>query len=315
MKYNTKLLLIFFCLTQLVLSQEKVPLSKERTVILYDSLYKSSEINKIQWNGNLKTCNPGTLPKDLYKKAENRINFFRLVNGLTTVRNNENLNENAQNSALLSKANNKLTHFPEQSMKCYSESANLGCQKSCLSLTNWDDFPKTYFITSFIDDYGKSNYFVGHRRWLLYTKLKEFGYGATNSSESLLTADGTDDEIIQDVEFVAYPWSGFVPVDLIFPKWSFSIDENKKVNFKNVKIVITDSNGRNIEIKKLPQKYNFLDHTIVWTVTGLFSYKEIYYSQNNLVEKGYLNKKIKVQIKNVQVDGKRKDFEYFVEPI
>ena len=309
------LLLTFLSSFYIVKGQDDTPLSKERIIQLYDSLYASSEINGIDWNGNIKKCIPGDLPGSLYLKAQNRINFFRLVNGLSPVQNNPDLNTDAQNAALLIKANNVLTHSPKSSMKCYSESASNGCRKSCIALTNWDYFKKTAFISGFIWDYGESNYSVGHRRWLLYSKLAVFGYGATNTSETVLTVDGIDYNLKSAKDFIAYPWSGYVPVNLIFPKWSFSIPEGNTVDFSQVKVNMTDSKGKTIKIKLLEERKNFLDPTIVWVAKGLFSENEIQYGQNNLESNGYLDKKIKVEITGVIVNGEKKNYQYFVEPI
>ena len=237
------------------------------------------------------------------------------MNGLNEIKINFKFNREAQEAALLIKANNQLTHYPVKSMKCFTESASNGCKKSCLAFTDYKNFPLTSFITEFIWDFGESNYYVGHRRWILYSKLKEFGYGATNNTESLLTADGVSHDSIALPKFIAYPWKGYVPVNLIFPKWSFSIPEGPEVDFKNTIILMTNELGKSILIEKLKERKNYLDNTIVWTAKGLFTDYEIACGQNKLEEKGYLNKKIKVQIRNVIVNGDSKDFEYYVEPI
>jgi hypothetical protein len=306
--------ILFFCF-ETVTGQSNLPLSKERTIKLYDSLYQTSEIDTIVWNGNLKNCNPGNLSNSILIKAQNRINFFRKVNGLSEVKNNPNLNKDAQSAALLVKANNQLTHNAKSTMKCYSKSASNGCLKSCIGFSDWVFFPKTSFVSGFICDFGDANYFVGHRRWLLYSKLSEFGYGATNNSEAILTADGVNYDSLNSPNFVAYPWNGYVPVDLIFPKWSFSIPDNKEVDFSKTTITMTDHNGKSLKLNRLKIYPNYLDHTIVWTATDLFSPYDISYGINNLEKNGFLNKKITVRIKNVKVDGETKNYEYFVEPI
>jgi hypothetical protein len=319
MKNIITTIVLLFSFISIAFSQQSAVLTKEKTIELYKTLYLSSKIDSITWNGNLKKCESGSLEKGIFVKASNRINFFRLVNGLNTVKNNTEFNQKAQDAALLIKANNVLTHHPSSSMECYSESASSGCSKSCLGFTDFINFPGISFITGFLDDYGSSNYYVGHRRWVLYSKLAEFGYGATNSTEALLVVDGisdgvTNDSVVQP-QFVAYPWSGYVPADLIFPKWSFSIPDGKTVDFDNTTIIMTDSDGNIIENEKLEEYKNFLDPTIVWTVTGLFSEYEITYAQNKMEENGYLNKKITVLISNVIVDGETKDYKYTVVPI
>ncbi len=282
---------------------------------MYNKLYLSSEIDSIDWNGHKQKCLCGQLDSDIYKKAEDRINFFRIVSGLNEVKLNPKFNLDAQNAALLVNANNQLTHYPKIDMKCYSKSAANGCIKSCLGFTDFKYFPETSFITGFIQDYGANNYFVGHRKWLLYTKLIEFGYGATDRSEAILTANGVTYDSIDVPEFIAYPWNGYVPINLIFPKWSFSIPQNNIVDFNQTTISMFDSKGKVIKIEKLKEYKSYLDHTIVWTATGLFSDYEITYGINKLEENGFLDKKIRIMIRNVKVNGSFKDYEYFVEPI
>jgi hypothetical protein len=310
-----KLIILIIGIVNISYAQQSKTLTKVEVINLYNKLYLSSEIDTIIWNGNTKLCQCGSLDKGIYLKAENRINFFRTVVGLPTVKINLSYNKEAQAAALLIKANNQLTHYPSKEMKCFNQSASNGCLKSCLAFTDFNNFPKTAFITAFIDDLGADNYFVGHRKWLLYTKLVDFGYGATNSSEAVLTSTPSLSDSIPSIDYIAYPWKGFVPVNLIFPKWSFSIPENKVVDFSSTTITMTNDKGIIIKIEKLKEYKNYLDHTIVWTVTGLFSENDITYSLNKLEENGYLNKRIKVSIKNVKIDGVNRNFEYFVEPI
>jgi hypothetical protein len=296
-------------------SQGKEDLDKNRVIDLYKRLYLSSEIKTMIWNGNVSNCDCGTLSSDIYTKAENRINFFRVVTGLKPVKLNPKFNSMAQAAALLIKANNQLTHNPSNNMKCFSESAFNGCSKSCLGFTDFENFASTAFITAFIWDFGESNYYVGHRRWMLYSKLAEFGYGATDNSEALLTVDGVSYDSIPTPEYIAYPWEGYVPVNLIFPKWSFSIPENKTVDFSQTTITMANLEGVEIQVVKLEEYKNFLDHTLVWIAKGLFSENDINYGENHLEENGYLMIPIKVFIENVKVDGKMRSYQYWVEPI
>jgi len=296
-------------------AQQRKTLTKTELTVLYNKLYKSSEIDSIVWKDQKQICACGQLESEMYKKAEDRINFFRIASGLKEVKLNPKFNKDAQNAALLVKVNNQLTHYPNTEMKCYSKSAANGCLKSCLGLSDFKYYHETSFITGFIEDIGEENYFVGHRKWLLYTKLAEFGYGATDKSEAILTVDGVSYDAIDVPEFIAYPWNGYVPVNLIFPKWSFSIPDNKIVDFSQTTISMFDSKGKELKTEKLKEYKNFLDHTIVWTAKDLFSDDDITYGINNLEENGFIDKKIKVVIRNVKIDGSFKQYEYFVEPI
>ena len=315
MNVKSTIIIFFLCLRIVLYSQQSPKLSKEQIIELYKKLYLTSQIDSIVWKGNIKKCDCGTIDNSIYTKAENRINFFREVNGLNKVKINTKFNTDAQCAALLIKANNLLTHNPAKNLKCYSPSAYSGCSKSCLGFTDFKYYSATAFITGFVTDYGDENYAVGHRKWILYSRLREFGYGATNNTEALFVVDGIAKDSVAPSEFIAYPWNGYVPVNLIFPKWSFSIPDSKTVDYSNATITMTDASGKKIEIQKLKEQKNMLDHTIVWTALGLFSKEDMDFMKNKLEEKGYLNKKIKVQVKNVKVDGKIKNYEYFVEPI
>lgn len=295
-------------------AQQAKTLTKSEVTALYNDLYKSSQIDSIVWNGQVENCLSGQPQNDVYKKAENRMNFFRFTAGLSKVKLDPNFNLDAQNAALLVKVNNELTHYPTNEMKCFSESASNGCLNSCLTFTDFTNFRELSFLTAFIKDHGEENYFVGHRKWILYTKLLEFSYGATDNSEALLLVDRYSSDSSATPEFVAYPWSGYVPVNLIFPKWSFSIPEDKIVDFSETTIAMFDSEGKEIKTEKLKEYKDFLDHTVVWTATGLFTDDDIEYGLNQLEENGYLDKKIRVMIRNVKIGGALKHFEYYVEP-
>ena len=82
-------------------------------------------------------------------------------------------------------------------------------------------------------------------------------------------------------------------MDLIFPKWSFSIPEGNEVDYSNTTITMKDSKGVIIKTEKLKEYKNYLDHTLVWTAKGLFTDYEIQYGQNNLEENGIFRQKDK----------------------
>lgn len=296
------------------IAQDAGFLSKNDILDLYINLYRYSAQESISWNGNIQKCDCGSLSEDVLSAAEMRINFFRLANRLQTVEIKPEYSQLAQQAALLTKANNQLTHDPSPGMKCYSEAAAKGCHQSCLSTSDFTNFPETAFVTGMIQDYGEANYYVGHRRWLLYSGLSKIGYGATDVTEAILTANGEQPVPSELPEFVPYPWSGYVPVELIFPKWSFSIPGDHQVDFSNVKITMKDAKGNPMAIKLYEEYKQFLDPTIVWTAKGLFSDYDIQYGQNHLVENGWLDRKIQISVEQVYIDGVKRSFQYFVEP-
>ncbi len=289
-------------------------LSKEDLIKLYKEAYAGSAIDSIAWNGSVDKCHAGTLSEDILLKAEKRINFFRLVNGLDKITLKKDFNTKAQAAAFLVLANNKLSHHPGKDSKCYSADAAAGCSNSNLGFSNCKDFPETAFISGFIQDHGHDNYACGHRKWILYSKAKEMGYGATNKTEALYVT-GIDAHAKVNNKFIAYPWQGYVPVNLIFPKWSLSIPEQHKVDFHHCKLIVTDELGKKLQSRILQQEKNVLDHTLVWEMPDLFNADESEKMQNNLKKKGFVGKTITVTLSNVLVDSEAKNFYYQVRII
>lgn len=309
-----KNILFLLLISSIVYAQKVEPLSREALDKLYKELYLPGKMTEMPWKGDAENCDAGKLDTAIYKKAADRINFFRKIYGLQEVSINAEFSKKAQAAALLSKASEQLTHEPTKSMKCFSEAASEGCQKSCLGFVNFEYFPNMSFLTGFMQDYGEANYFVGHRRWMLYSKLEQVGYGATDNSEALYTVDGVNFETEEAAEYIAYPWPGCVPNHLIFPKWSFSIPEHRTVDFSQAVVSMKTAAGEKIDVELLPVLPSYLDHTLVWSVKSMFDYSDGEPSAPSDLE-DYLDKKIKVQIRNVIVDGKKTNFEYEVIPV
>ncbi|MCB0837303.1 MAG: CAP domain-containing protein [Bacteroidetes bacterium] len=289
-------------------------LDLQQTVRHYNSLYKHPCI-PFEWNGSIEKCQAGVVPNQILMIVQKRINFFRAVNGLGPITINPNFNVSAQEAALMMASNGKLSHHPDESWTCFSELGAHGAEASNLTLGNYKLLDPNSLIIGFIWDYGTPNYFVGHRRWLLYSRLSEIGFGLTSSSEAVNVGDGVLTKApLHLPDFIAYPWNGYVPADLIFPKWSFSIPEGNNVDFSNCRIEMIDWTGEEIGIKTFPEK-KMLDPTITWEASGLFAPYEIKYGQNSLKEKGYVGKSIQVKISNVNVDGKLRNYHYQVTVI
>lgn len=288
-------------------------ISKSQTIDWYKSLYLTTALEQMDYVKGT-ACDPGKIAEHIYQKAEDRINFFRQVNGLHAVKINSKFNGEAQAAAHWCSINNHLDHFPQKGTKCFSDAAYNGCSKSCLGFTDFEYFKSTAFISGFIQDFGESNYFVGHRRCILASNLESFGYGATANTEALHVIAGMTAEPDTLPEFIAYPWHGYVPVDLIYAKWSFSIPQSVKADLKDAVVIMRDGNGKSIALHQY-KFYSYMDPTIVWRVDGMFTKEEIEYGKNGLEEKGFVGQRITVEVKNVLIEGKRKDYNYFVEII
>lgn len=304
------LMLAAVILTLLFNSASKKDMTEKEFIKLYQDYYMSSTLDSIRWDGSTAKCIAGTLHDSIYTKAENRINFFRMVNQLPKISIDKEYNAYPQEAALMMHANNQLSHYPTKNWKCFTENGYEGATKSCLSLSNFKYFKDKAFVTGFIEDHGDANYYCGHRRWLLYSKASKMAYGATGKAEAVYILHNFHSMPDAASEFIAYPWNGYVPYHLIPSKWSFSIPEGKTADFKNIKLSITDEKGKSLPYKLFDQKKDFLDHTITWKMTSLFTEDEERYGKNNLDKNGYIGKTITVTIKDVIVDNEKKTYQY-----
>jgi hypothetical protein len=286
-------------------------ISMEELKLLYKELYATSAIDSFGWK-NKGACDPGTIPNEIYLKAERRINFFRMMNRLPQIKITNDKKEETQAAAFICWKNNALNHEPPVSWKCYSKKAADGCSHSCLGMSNFEYHKATAFIDGWIADRGNSNYFVGHRRWLLSSRATKFCFGATSSSEALYCGLDQRNDTIKN-QFIAYPWSGCVPYHLIFCKWSFAIPEIHNADFNNVKVTVKGKKGNLYPVDMLKRVDGYPDGTIVWKIESLVPTSEERDNENKLKEKGFVGEELTVKVENVIVNKKTKTYEYKVK--
>lgn len=261
---------------------------------LYADYYKASSDtgSEISWTGSEPDCQPGSVPQETKDKIFLRLSYFRIAVGLNNpIADNILKSEKAQKAALMMHANGALEHFPPDDWKCFSADGKEGAGNSLLTSTR-----NAGAIDSYIKDQGGDNYPVGHRRWLLWPRLQEIGVGNTSSYNAVWVLGNPGTSPSDTPEFIAWPPQGYLPKQLAYPRWSFSIPQ---ADFENTEISMRIKNGANIalEVEELTGIYG--DNTIVWR-------PEI--NPNALIEDTtYI-----ITINKVGVDGNSKDIEYEV---
>ncbi len=282
---------------------------------------------ELGWTGNEKKCRAGKDSHETYVKIIARINYYRRLAGV-----NDNMvldsswNKYAQAAALIMYANQQLNHHPDASMKCFSEDGKIGASTSNLSL--FHGVSMEAIIRDEIEDGGESNKDCGHRRWLLFSKAYKFGFGATPESYAVrdfATEEEKDTSSFHGKvpEYFGYPFKGFVPFQVVYPKWSFAITGT--ADFTNASVVAIAGDKPLVCSIISRGKANYGDPTLIWNVNGIkeeFYYMALvkegnYYQYYSMDEKrkafvslGLLNKKITVKISNVKVEGKMKSYSY-----
>jgi hypothetical protein len=314
--------LVFLLVLPVVLffgAADEDAIAKKKAADDYRNSYVATETTSPEqfgWTG--KNCKPGRLSHDAYVNAITRINYFRRLAGVNDhVVLDSGWCKLAQAAAVIMNANEKLEHHPGPGMKCYSADGKLGASTSNLSLIVGKSI--SMIISTEIQDGSVSNNECGHRRWLLYSRSYKMGFGATPGAYAVKIFSSYDEDPKDTSsyhgtvpEYFGYPFRGFIPYQVVYPKWSFAVPGGDmsvaKVEVKaGEKLFSCAVVGRG--------KINYGDPTLVWTVRGL---KEDYeYNYYDFAEKkkgfealGLLNKKITVTVSNVKVDGKMKSYNY-----
>ncbi len=272
-----------------------VPPNPERAKALqyYKDLYLASNVANIGWTGDNNGCNAGTTPQSVKDNVLKRIMYFRKMAGLNnTISMNEEQSKKCQQAAFMCRVNGRLDHNPPTTWTCYTAEGKEAAGKSNLAAKAGPNA-----INDYIHDYGSGNYFVGHRRWLLYPKLKQVGTGDTQSTNALWVVGNSGPAPADMPAFVAWPPKGYVPAPVVYPRWSFSIPG---ADFSGTTISMKDPEGKNLDvtIEKL-NNGGYGDRTIVWLPSKLNLYSEA-------------DQKYEVTLKNVKANGTTKDYTYEV---
>lgn len=285
------LLLLFFssCKDDNGLDSDENLTDKERVLKLYNEEFLGTTTTDMGWTGSTGSCTPGSISAEAQNNTLKRINFFRKLAGLdANITFRTDWNNKCQEAALMCHANNQLNHFPPATWSCYTADGAEAAGRSNLSSS-----PATYAITSYMRDAGGGNKAVGHRRYILYSRAKTMGHGATDRYDALWVVGGAATPN-NTREFIAWP-PQVVPAPLVFPRWSMGAPG---ANFANATVTMTDEQGVIVPVDVVSKTDNFGDPTIVFEPDGIDLHTD--------------DKKYKVKIEGATVAGVPKTFQYEV---
>lgn len=189
----------------------------------------------LAWTGDHEGCESGSSPAEYRRATLDRVNFYRAMAGVpAVVTENAVFSAKAQDAALMMSAEGTLTHHPTDDFGCFSVTGQQAAANSNLHLGRTG--PEA--IDGYIEDPGPKNTDVGHRNTVLHPPTQTMGIGdvAASSSghaanalwvfdERVFNETSPDDQppLREELRFVAWPPRGFVPADLVFPRWSFTL--------------------------------------------------------------------------------------------
>lgn len=262
----------------------------------YKTYYRASEGVPPGWTGDERSCLPGHVTRAFDRALLRRINYFRAMAGVPgDVVFSQESSTMAQGTALMMVANNRASHNPQPFWVCYNEPGSIAAAKS--NLFYLDDVPPdASIIDGYIRDDGHGNWMAGHRRWVLYPRQRVMGSGTAQTLRDSANAlwvigDFADGPQVRS----SWPPAGYVPRQLVFPRWSFSYPD---ADFSGAQVSMSFA-GQDVPVEQEEVKNGYGDNSLVW-VPQLPA----------LADSGDM--KLSVVIKGVLVNGASTDFVYDV---
>jgi hypothetical protein len=288
---------------------------REATRAFFNQYYLNAPTPDIGWTGNVGACQAGTTSQAFKDAVSLRINFFRAMAGVWAGTGlSSTANTKDQQAALMFSANQALSHDPPQTWTCYTAGGDeaAGSSNIFLGEYGWNA------IDGYMWDYGGNNTEAGHRRNLLYPQTQLFGTGdipGPFSERWPANAIWVFDSHVWDTrpatrdEFVAWPPKGYVPYQIVYPRWSFSYPG---AGFSNATVTVK-LNGTSIPVsvdyRSAPLSPGYMsvpENAIVWRPNNLDS--STIWSKPTNGDQTYT-----VTISNVTINGQARSFTYDVK--
>lgn len=217
---------------------------------------KEAGVPEYAWNGVADSCLAGTMSSAVMLRAEQRINYFRRMAGLSEeiVLSTQD-NEYCMYAALMCEANKSMSHEPNDGWRCFIPAGLDALKNAILS----KDGNPAIAVTAAM---GQNHPTVGNRRWLLYPKAQYMGIGTSKTYTAIKAIDQTRelDSNKYRQQFVAWPPAGDCPKMLVFKKWSFSIDQK----LEGAVVRMTDAQGNAVGLKQEIVVNGYGMNTLVW---------------------------------------------------
>ena len=282
------------------------PMVREEVVQFYKTVYLAGQNVAMNWNGNVTNCSAGSTSAEFAAAIIQRVNYFRAMAHLPgDVTLNTSWSAKCQQAALMMAAEGRLSHTPASGWKCYTPEGAEAAENSNLYHGRSDPG----VIDGYMDDFGAINYFVGHRRWILYPPQKAMGNGSIPTvggklgANALWVTGGSGARPVAP-EWIAWPAPGYMPYQImprVSRRWSFSFPG---ANFSQATVSMTSA-GTNVPVvvEALENDHGYADNTVVWV------------ANSTAFSNGGDDKTYQVIIENVLTGGSTRSFNYSVTVI
>ena len=198
------------------------------------------------------------------------LNFVSSLGGLAPVRFGVTLNRRAQVTAMLMSANQRLSHYPTRSWRCWTSTGASNAAKANLALS-WPRITSGRTISLFMQEPGSANTAVGHRRWLMNPDTAWMGSGATNDSGAI-TVVGPTAAGRPNPAYVGWPTAGYFPGPLE-PSGRCSLSAgNRGTSFARASVTThrwVNGGWVRVSTRKHRVQTGYARPTLVWQVYGV----------------------------------------------
>lgn len=177
----------------------------------YRRLWVRGDESRPRWiGGSVEDCSPGRLAATSTRRQLDAINFARRMAGLRPVALDAKAVPGAQAAALIMTAEHAVSHFPPRDWRCWTLAGYTAAGQSNLyeGLARESNSDK---IEAYLDDWGRPNHRVGHRRWLLYPHLTAVGIGGTSRANVTTLFGSPLDAAAPNPRWVSWPSAGWFP--------------------------------------------------------------------------------------------------------
>jgi uncharacterized protein YkwD len=244
-----------------------LPGVRSSVVDFYNSVYLPTFSVPIDWTGDPGSCDAGSTSQAYIDASFDLINYYRAMVELPPVVNDVSKNAASQEAALMMSVNNALSHNPSQNWTCYSANGANAAGSSNIALGAAG--PRA--IALYINDPGGGNTAVGHRRWILHPPRSSFGIGSvggsTRAANALWVFAGTTSRPATDI--VAWPSRGFVPYQVVYPRWSFSLNTEPRADYSSATVSMMEGGVPVNLVIVSDDRTGYGDNTLIWTPSGL----------------------------------------------
>jgi hypothetical protein len=290
---------------------------RQQSRAFFNAVFSASDGVPIDWTGSLSgtpgssaTGSAGTTSAAFKDAVQLRINYFRAMAGIPAAISMDSV-ESAedQDAALMMSANNALSHTPPSSWLLYTSDGATAAGNSNIALGN--EGPDAIAF-GYIEDSGSNNTALGHRRWILYPQTQVMATGDIPATNGFNSANATwvfDSNLnnprpaVRD-SFIAWPPPGYVPYQVVFPRWSLSYPN---ADFSAATVTMT-SNGASVPVMlEALDNPAYGENTLAWDYNGLDGA-----TVDSSAPKPASDLTYQVVVNNVMISGTAQSFSYSV---